>query len=307
MPFHDRLQTLATIRDWIRYAVSEFRKNNVFYGHGTDNALDEAVALILQTLHLPYDTPATLYDAVLTFEERETVDHIIIQRRDQKIPVAYLTHEAFFMGLSFYVDERVLIPRSPIAELIQKEFSPWIEAQHVSNILDLCTGSGCIAIACAEIFPDAHITASDISPDALDVAKINTQKYHLQDQITLIQSDIFESIPPQKFDIIISNPPYVDKEDMDNLPKEYHHEPITALAAGSDGLDIIKKILIQAKNYLSDHGILIVETGNSAEALISQFPHIPFTWLEFEHGDSEVLLLTREQLQLITSTVIPAS
>jgi ribosomal protein L3 glutamine methyltransferase len=200
------------------------------------------------------------------------------------------------MGLSFYVDERVLIPRSPIAELIENQFSPWIKSNQISNILDLCTGSGCIAIATAQVFPDAEITASDISPDALDVAKINLKKYNLENQITLIQSDVFENISPQKFDIIISNPPYVDQEDMDNLPKEYHHEPASALAAGSDGLDIVKKILSSAKNYLSDQGILIIEVGNSAEALIQQFPNLPFTWLEFERGESEVFLLTREQL-----------
>jgi ribosomal protein L3 glutamine methyltransferase len=300
MLFHDRIKTLATIRDWIRFTVSEFRQHNLFYGHGTDNALDEAAALVLHTIHLPYDTPAALYDAVLTFEERKAVDHIIAERKNKKIPAAYLTHEAFFMGLSFYVDERVLIPRSPIAELIQKEFSPWIKYHHISNILDLCTGSGCIAIACAEIFPDAKITATDLSTDALDVARINLDKFNLQNQIKLIQSDIFESIPQQKFDIIISNPPYVDKKDMDNLPKEYHHEPTTALAAGSDGLDIIKKILQSAKDYLSNHSILIVEVGNSAEALISEFPHVPFTWLEFEHGESEVFLLTYEQLKILS-------
>jgi len=296
MPTHDRLETLTTIRDWIRFAVSEFRKNNLFYGHGTDNALDEAVSLIFHTLHLPYDAPPALYDAVLTLEERKAVDDIITQRRDKKIPVAYLTHEAFFMGLPFYVDERVLIPRSPIAELIQRQFSPWMDAHPVSNILDLCTGSGCIAIACAQIFPEAHITASDISSDALDVARVNLEKYQLQNQIKLVQSDVFESINPQKFDVIISNPPYVDKSDMDSLFKEYRHEPVIALAAGQDGLDIIKKILSSAKNYLSDHGILIIEAGNSAEALISQFPGLPFTWLEFERGESEVFLLTAKQL-----------
>lgn len=301
MPFHDRLQTLSTLRDWIRYAISEFRKNNLFYGHGTNNALDEAVSLILHTVHLPYDAPAMFYDAVLTFEERKAVDHIISLRIDKKIPAAYLTHEAFFMGLSFYVDERVLIPRSPIAEIIEKQFEPWIESHHISRILDLCTGSGCIAIACAEIFPETEITASDISTDSLEVARINLEKFNLQDQIKLIQSDVFDNIPipseeSEKFNIIISNPPYVDKADMDSLPKEYHHEPVTALAAGHDGLDIIKKILNTAKNYLSDHGILIVEAGNSAEALVSQFPNLPFTWLEFEHGESEVFLLTAEQL-----------
>lgn len=296
MTIDNRFQTLSTIRDWMRYAVSEFRKNNLFYGHGTDNALDEAMSLILHTVYLPYDAPAMFYDAVLTLEERKAVDHIISLRIDKKIPAAYLTHEAFFMGLSFYVDERVLIPRSPIAELIEKQFSPWIDTHHISKILDLCTGSGCIAVACAEIFPEVEITASDISSDALDVAKMNIEKYHLEDQIMLIQSDVFESIPQQKFDIIISNPPYVDKTDMENLPPEYRHEPVSALAAGQDGLDIIKKILSTAKNYLSDHGILIIETGNSAEALISQFPNIPFTWLEFERGESEVFLLTAEQL-----------
>jgi ribosomal protein L3 glutamine methyltransferase len=291
MTANDRLYTLLTIRDWIRFAVSAFRKNNLFYGHGMDNALDEAVFLILHTLALPHDAPGALYDAVLTMEERQAVETIIYKRIDSRKPAAYLTQEAFFMGLPFYVDERVLIPRSPLAELIQKNFAPWIEEQRVHRILDLCTGSGCIAVACAQIFPEAHIIAADISPEALEVARINIEKYKLASQITLIESNVFDAIPAQKFDIIISNPPYVDKSDMENLPPEYHHEPRLALAAGSDGLEVIKKILTNSTKYLSKHGLLVVEAGNSAAALVQQFPQLPFTWLEFEQGDSEVFLI----------------
>jgi ribosomal protein L3 glutamine methyltransferase len=297
MSSSERIQLFSTIRDWIRFAVTEFTKAKLYYGHGTENALDEAIYLILHILHLPFNSPATIYDATLSVEERKLLEDIIQKRITERKPAAYLTHEAFFMGRSFYVDERVLIPRSPIAELIQKQFSPWIESENVSAILDLCTGSGCIAITCAEMFPEAEIIASDISQDALDVAQINIEKYHLQSLIKLIKSDLFENIPPQKFDVIISNPPYVDLEDMNALPQEYHHEPRLALEAGNDGLNIIKKILEEAKDYLSDQGILIVEVGNSAEALVSQFPHLPFTWLEFEKGESEVFLLPASSLR----------
>lgn len=290
------LDGLHTLRDCITWGAQAFEAAGLYYGHGTDNAWDEAVYLALYALKLPYDSPQEIGERTLNPEEKAKIQALYQTRITQKIPAPYLTHEANFGGLSFYVDERVLIPRSPMAEIIQKQFTPWIKPDKIKNILDLCTGSGCIAVLCAEYFPEAKITATDISPDALDVAKINIQKYGLNKNINLINSNLFENIPAQKFDVIISNPPYVDKEDMESLPAEYLHEPDLALKAGKDGLDLVKIILAKAKNYLSDHGILIVEVGNSADELIQQFPHLPFIWLEFEHGEGEVFLLNQKDL-----------
>jgi ribosomal protein L3 glutamine methyltransferase len=288
---------LSTIRDYLRWAISRFNEAGLFYGHGTDSAWDEALALILPTLHLPHDINPTLLDAHLTFTEREQVYQLIQRRVSERIPVPYLTHQAWFANLPFYVDERVLIPRSPIAELIEAQFGPWVDPDNVRHILDLCTGSGCIAVACAKAFPESSIDATDISSDALAVAKINILRHEVADQVTLYQSDVFSDLPTKKYDIIVSNPPYVDAIDMATLPAEYKHEPALGLAAGEDGLTIVSKILNGALRYLNPHGILIVEVGNSEEALANQFPDIPFTWLEFERGGDGVFLLTAEQLQ----------
>lgn len=288
---------LVTIRDYIRFAASRFNEANLYYGHGTDNAWDEAAALVLHSLFLHHTINPTILDARLTEEERLKIYQFIVQRIDKRIPVAYLTRQAWFAGLPFYVDERVLIPRSPIAELIQNHFQPWIDYDKVHRILDLCTGSGCIAIACAQAFPQAEIDASDISEDALAVAKINVMKHGLEDQITLYHSDLFATLLLKKYDVIVSNPPYVSAEEMFNLPLEYEHEPSMGLHGGKEGLDFAIRIMQQARDYLNPHGILIVEVGNSEHALIEQFPNIPFTWLEFEHGGGGVFLLTAEQLQ----------
>lgn len=288
---------LETIRDYIRYATSSFNEAGLYYGHGTDNAWDEAIALTLHTLHLPHDIDASVLDAALTQKEQAKLTELIEMRVSKRIPVPYLTHQAWFSGLAFYVDERVLIPRSPIAELIENHFKPWIATKDVNEILDLCTGSGCIAIACAKAFPHAQIDASDISTEALAIAKINVLRHAVEDQVHLYESDLFAKLPHKKYDIIVSNPPYVSTEEMAELPPEYHHEPKASLTAGSKGLDFVIRILKEAHNYLKPHGILIVEVGNSEPALLETHPEIPFTWLEFERGGGGVFLLTAEQLQ----------
>lgn len=292
---NEALIELQTIRDMLRWTVTQFYQANLFYGHGTDNAWDEAVAIVLAVLHLPQDINPQIVDAKLSRREREEITQMIARRINEKIPTAYLTQQAYFAGLSLYVDQRVIIPRSAIAELIERQFTPWIE--NPSHILDLCTGSGCIAIACAFAFPEAEIDAVDISADALAVAKINVDRHHLNQQIHLIESDLFQNVPVKKYDIIVSNPPYVNAEDMAALPDEYRHEPSLALAAGADGLTIVMRLLKEAKKYLSENGILIVEVGNSEKALSEKYPAIPFTWLEFERGDGGVFLLTRDNLE----------
>ena len=290
---------LKTIRDFIRFATSNFNKANLYYGHGTTNSWDEAFALILHTLYLPHNVSEEILSANLTKSECEELFTVIHKRISKHLPVPYITHQAWFCGLPFYVDERVLIPRSPIAELIEKQFQPWVKVDNIHHILDLCTGSGCIAIACGLVFPEAKVDASDIAFEALEVAKINIEEHHVEDQVTLYQSDLFKELPVKKYDIIVSNPPYVSDEEMTELPNEYQHEPAAALQAGEQGLDIIIEILKQASQYLTSHGILIVEVGNSYHALCEQYPDIPFTWLEFERSDAEVFLLTAEQLRKV--------
>jgi ribosomal protein L3 glutamine methyltransferase len=288
---------LKTIRDIIRWATSKFYEAGIFFGHGTESAWDEAVALVFHTLHLPHELYAAALDTRITDDERTRLLVMINKRITHRLPLPYLTHEAWFSGLSFYVDERVLIPRSPIAELIESHFQPWIDEENVNTILDLCTGSACIAIACAKAFPDASVDASDISESALAVAKINLLRHHLESDITLFHSDLFEKIPAKQYDIIVSNPPYVDAEDMQAIPDEFKHEPSLALAAGTDGLDIIVKMLQQSGQYLSPNGIVVFEVGNSEVALAEKFPEIPFTWLEFQRGGGGVFTLTAEQLK----------
>lgn len=288
---------LSTIRDFIRYATSSFNQAGLFYGHGTDNAWDEAVGLVLHTVHLKHDVDPAVLDAALTQPEREQLFTLIEKRVEQRIPLPYLINEAWFFNLPFYVDERVLIPRSPIAELIAEQFQPWVEAENVRDILDLCTGSACIAIACAKAFPQAAVDAVDISADALTVANINILKHHVEDQVTLYESDLFAALENKQYDIIVSNPPYVSLEEMAALPQEYRHEPELGLTAGELGLDFAKRILAQALTHLKPQGILVMEVGNSEFALQDAFPQIPFTWLEFENDSGGVFLLTAEQLK----------
>lgn len=290
------LTELHTIRDMLRWAISRFNESGLYYGHGTDSSWDEALTLILRGLHLPHDINPELLKSNITAAEREHLQKLIERRIHDRIPVPYLIHEAWFAGMPFYVDERVLVPRSPIAELIEHEFQPWLDIGKVETILDLCTGSGCIAIACAKTFPHIQVDASDISTDALAVAKMNVLRYDIADQVQLFESDLFTELPPKKYDLIICNPPYVDAADMAALPLEYHHEPRLGLAAGNDGLDIVKRILATAQSYLSPTGTIIVEVGNSETALAENYPDVPFTWLEFQRGGGGVFLLTAQQL-----------
>lgn len=292
----EALAELRTLRDVLRWGFTQFQRAPLFYGHGTDNAWDEIVYLVLAALKLgPVLNPDWL-DACLTTEERVQTLHKISQRINERIPTAYLVNESWFAGLSFYVDPRVLIPRSPMAELIEQQFSPWIDPEKVASILDLGTGSACIAIACAYAFPNAKIEAVDYSEEALAVASINVERHQLVEQINIIQSSGFENLKGQRYDIIISNPPYVDTDDFIRLPPEYRHEPVIALKAGSDGLDVVVQFLTQAKHHLKKGGLLMIEVGNSKSALLQRFPHLPFVWLAFERGDAEVFLLTQEQL-----------
>lgn len=287
---------LSTLRDLIRWGVSQFNAAELSFTQGMPNALDEAAYLCLHALHLPPDFSTEYFDCVLTMEERLEVLTLFQQRIEKHLPAAYITNEAWFAGLSFYVDERVLIPRSPIAELIDRQFSPWVAAEDVYAILDLCTGSGCIAIACAEAFENCEVVASDYSPDALDVAWINRENYALEERLQLIESDLFQAVPPQKFDIIVSNPPYVSTQEMQTLAAEFEHEPAMALQAGEAGMDLVILILKQAGKFLSDDGILVVEVGYSRAALEQLLPQVAFYWLDFNRGGEGVFLLTAEQL-----------
>jgi ribosomal protein L3 glutamine methyltransferase len=288
---------LRTIGDMLRWSVSRFNDANIYYGHGTDNAWDEAIALVFHALHLPEEIGQQVILSNLTSSEKHKIVELIIRRVRERLPVPYLTNKAHFAGLEFYVDERVLVPRSPIAEMINNNFSPWLYNKQVNRVMDLCTGSGCIAIACAYLFEDAEVDALDISEDALEVAQINIESLGVMDRVFPIQSDVFSSIPkgPQ-YDLIVSNPPYVDAEDIGDMPDEYHHEPAIGLASGRDGLDLTKRILANAADYLTQDGVLVVEVGNSMVHLMEQFPQVPFTWVEFECGGDGVFVLTRDQL-----------
>lgn len=287
---------LNSILDYLRYAYSSFQQADLYYGHGTDNAWDEAYALVLDSLHLPHDIDQNLLNANLTLAEKSRFDCFFKLRIKQRIPSAYLTNTAWFCGLPFYVDDRVIIPRSPFAELITNEFSPWVDQTEVKQVLDLCTGSGCIAIACAHAFPEAIVDAVDLSADALDIAQRNIQEHELEGQVNLFKSDLFKQLPEKKYDLIISNPPYVDAEDIASLPAEFLWEPNMALAGGEAGIDLVEQILAQAKDYLTDDGYLIVEVGNSQNALAEKYPNLPFVWLEFSHGGQGVFLLTAKSL-----------
>lgn len=286
------------MRDFVRWGVSKFTENRLYFGHGTDNAWDEALHLVLHTLHLPPDVDAAVLEARLTTVEKNLVLVVLETRVKERIPAAYLTGFANFAGLQFKVDERVIIPRSPIAELIEQEFAPWLDAAAVHNVLDLCCGSGCIGIATAAYLQHVTVDLVDISEPALDVAQMNIDRHDLSQRAHIHCSDLFTAIKAeQQYDLIVSNPPYVDAEDMASMPAEYTHEPQLALEAGSDGLTLARKILQQAAAYLSDEGALIVEVGNSSAALQREFPELPFTWIDFRRGGHGVFILTARQLR----------
>lgn len=295
--FEQARQELLTLRDLLRFSVSRFNEAGLFFGHGSDNAWDEAVYLLLHTLHLPLERLEPFLDARLTSEERVAALGIIERRVAERIPAAYLTKEAWLGDHRFYVDERVIVPRSFIAELLDEQLSPWIDDPWaVGSVLDLCTGSGCLAILAAHAFPEAVVDAVDISPDALAVAARNVADYGLESRLQLVQSDVFAAIPGKRYDVIISNPPYVNAESMAVLPREYRCEPELALASGEDGLDLVRTLLAEAHEHLNPGGLLIVEIGHNREDLEAAFPNTPFTWLDTAAGDQYVFLLRREEL-----------
>ena len=287
-------ECLATGVDWVRWSASLLQRQGVYFGHGTDNSWDEALALVLHVLALPHDVSPLALQGRLVAAEKAQLLRLLQRRIDQRVPLPYLTQQAWFCGLPFQVNEQVLIPRSPIAELIEQGFSPWVEPDQVGRILDLCTGSGCIALACAAHWPDAEVVATDLSAEALSMAEQNAEQ--LQLEVSWLQGDLWAQAQGP-FDIIVSNPPYVDQADLDAMPPEYQHEPRMALAAGEDGLDLVRPLLAQAADYLSEQGILVVEVGNSWLALEAAYPGVPFTWVEFQRGGDGVFVLDQATLR----------
>ncbi|WP_106477214.1 50S ribosomal protein L3 N(5)-glutamine methyltransferase [Phytohalomonas tamaricis] len=288
---------LVTLRDCLRWATSVFLAHRLYYGHGTDSAWDEAVSLVLGALHLPHDVDPGVLDARLLNVERHRIVALARARVETRKPLPYLLGEAFFAGYPFNVDERVLIPRSPIAELIEHGFAAWFPEREPRRILDLCSGSGCIGIAAALMLPTSEVILSDVSPEALEVARINITRHDVGTRVKAVVSDLFEGLEGQRFELIVSNPPYVDARDLAAMPAEFRHEPAIALGSGDDGLDLVRRMLRQAREYLSDDGVLIVEVGNSERHLIESFPEVPFLWLEFERGGHGVFALTASELE----------
>lgn len=286
----------ATARALIRHGAELFEQAGLGFYHGTDNALDEAAALVLHALAIGYDAPDAVLDNTLTAAECERVSALLLARIETRKPAAYLVGQAWFAGLPFSIDERVLVPRSPIAELVLDRFAPWIDPQRVTRVLDLCTGSGCIGIACAQALPAAQVDITDLSADALAVAAANIDRHGLQARVTAHQADLFEGLPATRYDVIVCNPPYVPADEYAALDAEFRHEPAMGLVAGADGLDLVRRLLAQAAGWLQPHGILVVEVGYTRDLLSAAYPAVPFTWLEFENGGEGVFLLERAQL-----------
>lgn len=294
---HQPLSNLLTIRDVTRWAMSEMERNSISLGHGTADFWEEATFLVMRTLKLPFDRLDAFWGAHLTPQELEQVLINIDLRVHRKKPVPYLIREAWLSDRCFYVDERVLIPRSFISELLKDNLAPWVEdPDQVGSVLDMCTGSGCLAILAAEAFPQAQVVGADVSPDALDVAKVNRKRFSLQDRLELVQTDLFDKLAGRRFDVIISNPPYVTLEAMRDLPDEYRQEPELALAAGSDGMDIVRRMMPELAAHLNDGGIAVIEIGDGREAFEKIYPRLPVTWLTTSGGDDMVFLVRKEDL-----------
>jgi len=291
------LNNLLTLRDLLRYAVSQFNQAELVFGHGSDNAWDEAAYLLLHTLHLPLDTLEPFLDARLLLEERQRCLSILQSRVEKRLPAAYLTGQAWLQGQRFIVDEHVIIPRSPIAELLAEQLAPWLaEPDRVGSILDMCCGCGCLAILAAQAFEAAQVDACDISVDALNVARQNLALHQLEARVTLHHSDGFNQLPPKPYALILCNPPYVNAQSMQTLPAEYRHEPALALAGGEDGMDFIGRLLAQAANYLAEDGLLILEIGHEYAHFTAAFPALEPVWLSTANAQNQILLLTRAQL-----------
>jgi ribosomal protein L3 glutamine methyltransferase len=287
--------TPVTVATMLDAGQQLFESRAIYFGHGTTSAWDEAVYLLSYVLDLPPNADRSLLSEQLTEQQQADIQALYQRRVDERIPAPYLTGTAWFCGLPFSVDKRVIIPRSPLAELIYNGFQPWCEAEP-AQVLDLCCGSGCIGIACAYAFEQTHVVLSDLCPDALAVATENVIRHELGNRVRALQSDLFDGLVGQRFDLIVSNPPYVDATDLAEMPAEYQHEPELALASGADGLDFTRRLLREAEHYLTEEGVLVVEVGNSWVALEQAFPHVPFIWLEFSEGDAGVFVLSRNDL-----------
>lgn len=291
------IDELITLRDWLRWTMSRFTETDLFFGHGTHNAWDEAIWLLLATLKLPQDKLEPFLDARLTRTERLAVWNALQQRITRRLPVAYIVQEAWLGSFRFYVDERVIVPRSYFAELLEEGLAPWVaDPESVGSVLDLCTGSGCLAILMAHVFPNAQVDAIDISPDALAVARRNIADYGLADSVHAIESDLFAAVPGKRYDLILSNPPYVTAEAMAALPAEYRHEPALALAAGEDGLDVVRRILREAADHLTPEGFIAIEVGHNRDQVEAAFPHLPVVWLDTASSSDKIFLVSRESL-----------